>query len=78
MDQQEDNFPKFGFGWNTPEDKICGLFGFWIDNYRTWALQVHLLVRRECWSWGFGRDEMLPDQFWIGAGPLFLICFGST
>lgn len=76
--ESPDRFPRFDFGFNTPEDRECGMFGFWLDNYRTWTFQAYFIIKPTCWSWGFGRDEYLPNHWWLGLGPIALICGGPT
>jgi len=68
---------KWTVGFASLRDK-CGLLSVWIDDFVSWSMSIHLFVKKDCWTWGFVHDEILPEHYCLGLGPLFLATWGNT
>ena len=67
---------NWGLGLGGPEDKNCGLLTIWADNFQSFELTIHFLIRRECW--GFGISFQRDINCWsIALGPLLLITWSG-
>ena len=67
----------WSFGMTWPADKECGLFGFWMDDFQTFVLQIHVLVRPSCWLWGYEGSTEIKLRA-LGFGPLFTIHWSDS